>query len=106
MSMRTLSAIREAEERSVSIVEEAKQEAGRQVELKRKFEKQKQQEKMEETQLQKQKIMLEARKSADIQCSNLEAENKPVLEKYKNPPESRVQEAIALVVERVLMYGN
>lgn len=105
MSMRTLSAIREAEERSISIVEEAKQEAGRQVELKRKEEENRQQEIMKEAQLQKQQIMSKAREKAETQCLSLEAENQLVLQKYENPPESKVEEAIKLVVERVLMYG-
>ncbi len=106
MSIRTLLAIKNAEELSISMVKDAKKEADRQVDQSRRQEEQKQQKKMEDTLLHKQDIMLEARKRADVQCSRLENENQSILEKYESPSEIKVQEVVNLVVKRVLMYGN
>ncbi|WP_313340036.1 hypothetical protein [Lacrimispora sp.] len=106
MSIRTLSAIKEAEELSISMVEEAKHEAERQVDFIRKEEEQKQQEKLDRTLFRKQEIMEEAKKTADMRCADLDNENQYLADKYENPDEGKVRKAVTLIVERVLKYGS
>lgn len=106
MSIRTLSAIKEAEEQSVSIVEEAKKEADRLVKENRENEKQKQQKKLEEALIKKEEILNHAKTSANVQCSKMESDNLSILGQYENPPKDKMQEAVNLVVKQVLAYGS
>jgi vacuolar-type H+-ATPase subunit H len=106
MSIRTLTAIKEAEEHSVSIVEEAQKEADRLVKENRENEKQKQQKRLEEALLKKEEILNHAKTSANVQCSKMESDNLAILEQFENPSKDRVQEAVNLVVKQVLMYGS
>lgn len=106
MSIRTIAAIKKAEESAITMVKEAQKEADRQVDQVKKQKEEQQQKKMDETLLLEQEILLRAREKAKIRCLELEQENQYDLEKYENPSKNNVEKAVNLVVKRVLMYGN
>lgn len=106
MSIETLAAIKEAEERALAIAEEAKQEAARLVKEKRISEKQKNTQLLEAAMERRVEVLKKAEQAAEAQGTQLEAVNQSVYETLDNPPKAKVEEAVNQIITRVLTYGS